>query len=232
MAIDTVKSQSIIALDSIPIQPVTAGQGGPGRRVFVQDFCATTVTGLQSTGSYYKLVRVPTGAIITDVWVYSDVALDAKASAPTLGLDFNIAFSDSTGGSFGFGDGTPTFLQGLVPQIGTGATTTTFTTYSSPNILFGTLVVTTIAVKAGGGVGGGNAAALGPVELLFNGSRTNYPISETGLPMAPLWQIFNYTDGRGNAADPGGYFDIVAYVSTAAATGVAGNLFIQVEYVI
>lgn len=225
MATDAVKSQSITALDSTPIQPISAGQGAPGRRVVVDDFCATTVTGLQSTGSYYKLCRIPTGAIIKSVKVYSDKALDAIASAPTLGLDFNLAFSDSTD------DGTPSFLQGLVPQTGTGATTTTFATYSSPNILFGTIVVSTTAVQSGG-KGGGNTAALGPLELLLNGSRTNYPLSETGLPQAPLWQIFNYTDGRGNPADPGGYMDLVAYVSTAAATGVAANIYAQVEYVI
>lgn len=218
MATDAIKSQSITNLDATPIVPNSSAQGAPGRRVVVDDFCATTVTGLQSTGSYYKLVRIPTGAIIKSVRVFSDKALDAKASAPTLGLDFNLAFSDSTD------DGTPTYLQGLVPQTGTGATTTTFATYSSPNIIFGTVAISTAAG------GGGNTASLGPTELLLNGSRTNYPLSS--LIPEPLWQIFNYTDGRSNVADPGGYMDLVAYVSTAAATGAAATIYAQVEYVI
>lgn len=225
MAIDQAKSQSITSLDSVPIVPVSSGQGGPGRRIVVDDAAGTTATGLQSVGSFYKLVRVPSGAIIKSVKVWSDKALDAIASAPTLGLDFNIAFSDSAD------DGTPTFLQGLIPQTGTAATTTTFTTYSSPNILFGTVVVNTTGVQKGN-VGGAGTQGFGPVELLFNGSRTNYPA--TALISQPLWQIFNYTDGRSNVADPGGYFDLVAYVSTAAATGATGtaNIYAQVEYAI
>lgn len=223
MATDAVKSQSITSLDSTPIVPVSAGQGGPAKRTVVDDFAATTVTGLQSTGSYYKLCRIPSGAIVKSVKVWSDKALDSIASAPTLGLDFNIAFSDSTD------DGTPNALQGLVPQTGTGGTTTTFATYSSPNILFGTIVVNTTSVQKGN-VGGGGTAALGPVELLLNGSRTNYPLSS--LASMPLWQLFNYTDGRSNVADPGGYFDLVAYVSTAAQTGVAANIYAQIEYAV
>ncbi len=221
MASDALKSQSITSLDATPIVPVSAGQGGPGRRVVVDDLCATTATGLQSTGSYYKLVRVPSGAIVKSVKIWSDKALDSIASAPTLGFDFNLAFSDSTD------DGTPSFLQGLIPQTGTAATTTTFATYSSPNIIFGSVTVSTTNSQKGG-VGGGGTAGFGPVELLFNGSRTNYPMSS--IASMPLWQIFNYTDGRSNVADPGGYFDLVAYVSTAAATGVVGNLYAQVEY--
>lgn len=216
MATDAVKSTSLTNLDATPIQVMPPAQGGISRWSIVDDYATTTVTGLQSTGSYYKLVRIPSGAIVKRVTVWSDKALDAKASAPTLGLDFNIVFSDSTD------DGTPSFLQGGVPQTGTGATTTTLATYSSPNILFGTLVTSTAAG------GGGNTAALGPTELLMNGSRTNYPL--TSLVNEPLWQLFNYTDGRSNPADPGGYFDLVAYVSTAAATGVAANIYVQVIY--
>ena len=223
MATDAAKSQSITSLDATPIVPVSAGQGGPGRRVVTDDFAAMTATGLQSTGSYYKLVRIKSSAIVKSVKVWTDKAPDAGATGPTLGLDFNLAFSDSTD------DGTPSFLQGLIPQTGTGATTTTFATYSSPNIIFGTVVVSTTSVQKGG-VGGGGTAVFGPVELLFNGSRTNYPMS--AMTAAPLWQIFNYTDGRSNVADPGGYFDLVAYVSTAAQTGQAANIYAQVEYAI
>ncbi len=216
MATDAVKSQSITNADATPMVPNSAGQGAPGRRILVDDWCITTATGLQSTGSYYKLVRVPTGAIIKRVTIFSDKALDSKTTTPTLGLDFNLAWSDD------LNDGTPTFLQGLVPQTGTGATNTTFATYSSPNIIYGSLTVGTAAN------GGGGTAALGPTEIVLNGSRTNYPLAS--IMQEPLWQIFNYIDGRGNLADPGAYMDLVAYVSTAAATGVVAVIYAQVEY--
>lgn len=220
MATDALKSQSITNLDATPTIPNTAGQGAPGRVVQVDDYVTCTVTGLQSTGSFYKLCRIPTGAVIKSVTIASDKALDTKPTAPTLALDFNLVFSDDTLP----GDGTPTFLQGLVPQIGTAGTTTTLATYSSPNIVFGTTTVTT----AGGG--GGGAAALGPTDIIFSGSRTNYPFST--LINEPAWQWFGFTDGRGNPADPGGMFDLVAYVSTAAATGTTGALYARVTYVI
>lgn len=223
MATDAAKSQSITSLDATPIVPVSAGQGGPGRRVVTDDYCATTATGLQSTGSYYRIARIKTGAVVKSVKVWSDKALDAIASAPTLQLDFNLAFSDSVD------DGTPSWLTAGIPQTGTGATVTTLATYSSPNIIFGSVTVNTTSVQKGN-VGGGGTAVFGPVELLFNGSRTNYPMSS--IASMPLWQIFNFTDGRGNVADPGGYMDLVAYVATAAATGVVGNLYAQVEYAI
>jgi hypothetical protein len=216
MATDTVKSQSITFLDQIPIEQVPPGQGGIGRPVTVDDMCLTTATGLQSSGSTYRLVRIPTGAMIKSVEIASDVALDKIASAPTLALDFNLVFSDSTD------DGTPVFLQGLIPMSGNSGTTTNFTTYSSPNLIFGNFKPTTL--------NGANTTALALTQLVFNGSRTNYPMSS--LMQQPLFQLFGFVDGRGVPADPGGYFDLVAYVSTGAATGAVANVYAKVTYVI
>lgn len=221
MATDAVKSTSLTNLDSTPIAQNNAAFGAPARRVMADDMCTTTATGLQSVGSYYKLVRIPSGATIKSVRVWSDKALDAKATTPTLALDFDLVFSDSTD------DGTPTFLQGLIPQSTNSGTTTTIATYSSPNIIFGNLAVSITSVQTGG-IGGGNTAALGPVEILTNGSRTNYSL--TNLLQQPLWQTFGFTDGRGYASDPGGYYDLMAYVTTGAATGVAATIYAQVEY--
>ena len=52
------------------------------------------------------------------------------------------------------------------------------------------------------------------------------------LTSMPMWQLLGFVDGRGNPADPGGFFDIMLYVSTAANTGVAGNLWMEMTYVI
>ena len=216
MASDAVKSQSITFLDATPIEQNPVGVGGAGRVVQADDMALTTATGLQSTGSTYRLVRIPTGAMIKSVNIASDVALDTIASAPTLGLDFNLVFSDSTD------DGTPSFLQGTIPQTANSGTTTIFATYSSPNLIFGTFKPTTL--------NGAHSTALALTDIVLNGSRTNYPMSV--LLQQPLWQLFGFTDGRGNPADPGGYFDLVAYVSTGAATGAVAQLYAKVSYVI
>ena len=67
-------------------------------------------------------------------------------------------------------------------------------------------------------------------NLVFNGIGSTYNF--LGISMQPLWQTFGFTDGRGNPADPGGFFDILLYVSTGAATGVAGNLYCQLTYTV
>jgi hypothetical protein len=210
MAVDAVKSQSITNLDATPIVPNTAGQGATGRRVEVDDFVTTTATGLQSAGSSYRIVRIPTGAVIKSVTIATDKSADVTASTAVLALDVNLAFSDSTK------DGTPANLQGLIPTTANTGGTTTLASYSSPNKIFGTVkaVVT--------------PAVIGPTEYVFNGIGTTYNF--LGLTQQPLWQTFGFTDGRGSPADPGGYFDLLVYVLTAATTGQACNLYARVAY--
>lgn len=217
MASDAIKSQSITFLDANPIEQNPVGVGGIGRIAQVDDMCAATATGLQSTGSTYRLVRIPTGAMLKSVEIATDGPLDKIASGPALALDLNLVFSDSTNN-----DGTPAFLQGTIPQTGNSGTTTIFATYSSPNLIFGQFKPTTL--------NGAGTLAAGLTQVIFNGSRVNYPMSS--LMSQPLWQLFGFVDGRGNPADPGGYFDLVAYVSTAAATGGAANIYAKVSYVI
>ena len=48
----------------------------------------------------------------------------------------------------------------------------------------------------------------------------------------PLFKILGFKNAQGYDTDPGGYFDIVAYVSVAAATGAAAKLWCEVEYAI
>lgn len=208
MANDTVKSASITNLDSTPSINNNAGQGAGGRLVSVDDFCATTAAGLQSSGSYYKLIRVPTFAVVKQVVIASDTGLNLNGA---LALDLNWIFSDSTI------DGTPTFLQGLIPTSANTGGTTTIASYSSPNKIYGTVKPTA------------TANALAPTDEIFNGLTSAYAFA-SGFTNLPLFQIFGFTDGRGYAADPGGWFDLMAYVATGATTGAAGNLYSRVVF--
>src|ERR1700733_14617325 len=208
MAADTLKSQSITNLDATPFVPNSAGQGATGRMVEADDVCSATATGLQTTTSTYRLVRIPTGAIPKAVSIATDVALDT--GTPALVFDINLIFSDSTI------DGTPTALQSLIPTTANTGATTSIASYSSPNKIFGTINNTSASV------------AFAPTNVILNGSRTNYPM--VNLLQQPLWQTFGFVDGRGNPADPGGYFDLMLYVSTGAGTGAAGNIWGKVDY--
>lgn len=212
MANDTVKSLSITNLDSTPVIENNAGQGQPGRAFMVDDYCTTTAAGLQSVGSYYKLCRFPTGATIKSVVLATDAAINANGA---LALSLGVIFSDSTL------DGTPSFLQGLIPTSGNTGGTTTLASPSSPNNIYGIVAPTA-------------AAKLAPTEEVMNGLGTNYALTGSGPGAGffnqPLWQILGFTDGRGEPSDPGGYFDLYAYVATAATTGAAGNIYARVTY--
>ena len=130
-----------------------------------------------------------------------------------LALDLSLVFSDSTD------DGTPTFLQGLIPTSANTGGTTTVASYSSPNLIYGT-------VKPSAG-----ATAFAITDEILNGSRTTYPFTG-GFFNLPLFQLFGFTDGRGEPADPGGFFDLMAYVATGATTGGACNIYARMTYVI
>jgi hypothetical protein len=210
MAADTLKSQSLTNLDATPFVPNSAGQGAGGRYVVVDDVCSATAVGLGTSASTYKLVRIPTGAIVKSVVIATDVALDTGTHA--LAFDANLIFSDSTI------DGTPTALQNLIPTTANTGATTTIAAYSSPNKIFGSVNNTSASV------------VYGPTDIVFAGSRTNYPM--VNLTQQPLWQTFGFVDGRGNPADPGGYFDLMLYVGTIAGTAAAGNIYGRVTYVI
>lgn len=211
MGTETVKSLALTNLDSTPVVTNTAAQGAAGRLLMVDDFVAATATGLGTAGSYYRLCRVPTGAIPKRLRVATDKAPDA-ASGKTVAFDLSFIFSDSTI------DGTQAALQGLIPTTGNTGNTVTVVTYTGANKVFGTFIETS------------NTAAYGPTDLTMNGIGTAYPISV--LFNQPLWQTFGFVDGRGNPADPGGYFDLLVYVSTAATTAQACNLYASLEYAI
>jgi hypothetical protein len=208
MANDAVKSNSILNLDTVPIIQNNAGAGAPGRNVTIDDYCAATAAGLQSSGSYYRLCRIETRALVESVIIATDAGPNLNGS---LALDLGFIFSDSTD------DGTPSFLQNLIPQSTNTGGTTTIASYSSPNKIFGT-------VKPSA-----TASAFGLADEIFNGLGANYSFTG-GFLTLPLYQLFGFTDGRGNPSDPGGYFDLFAYVATGATTGGACNIYAKIRY--
>lgn len=215
MAAEQIKSQSITNLDATPLVPNTAGVGAAGKQTFIDDFCSAAAVPLASTKSVYRLVRIPTGAIPKSLYVATDVPLDTGTHA--LAFDLNIVWSDSTI------DGTPSSNlpasagEAVIPTTANdGLTTTTVASYSNPNKLFGTINNTSASVAYSSG------------ELVLNGRTSTYTLPK--ITMQPLWQTFGFVDGRGNPVDPGGYFDILAYVSTGAGTGAAGILYARFGY--
>ena len=210
MANDTVKSTSLTNLDATPLLISNAGQGNVGRKIMVDDYCAATAAGLQSVGSYYKLIRLPTFALVKSVKLATDSGPNLNGA---LALDLNLIFSDSTD------DGTPTFLQGLIPVSANTGGTVSIATYTGVNKIYGTWKPSAAAT------------AISLTEFLTNGLGSAYSFTG-GFSNLPLFQLFGFTDGRGQPADPGGFFDLMAYVATGATTGGACNIYAQVEYVI
>jgi hypothetical protein len=225
MAAETnILSQSINALDNgSPGSPapgkVSAGQGGPGKVWEVDDYVNVTGSGpfsIQSAGSYYRLLRIPTAAMIKELYLSFNTALDSNA-ANTLAFVLGIAFSDSQW------DGTQPYQAGLIPTTANdGATTTSFASFVNPNNLFGTLSAATL---------GHAAAPFISSNLVLNGSGATYLAKN--ILSAPLWTLFGFVDGvRGLPMQPSGMFDIYAYASVGAATGVSGMMHARASYVL
>lgn len=211
MAKDTnVLSASITNLDAVnPSIMISAGQGGATRLYEVDDFATATAAGLGTIGSYYRMVRFPCSAIIKSFEFATDQAIDTSATA-SLQLDFNIAFSDSTI------DGTPSNYQGQIPTTA-GNAVTTFATYSSPNKMFGSAVTQPTANTTWPLTNYWLKGGIGTYSLL-------------AITQQPLWQTLGFLAAAGQNQNPGGNFDMTAYVATAAGTGHAGNLLGKVTY--
>lgn len=211
MAAEQIKSLQITNLDASPVVVNNTGAGGIARLNTIDGIVACAATPLQSAKSIYRIVRFPTMAILKSVVVATDTALDTGSHALT--FDFNIAFSDSTT------DGTPaSFLpasatEAVIPTTAKdGATMTTVAAYSAPNLIFGQVNNTSASVR------------LAPTDILLQGTIANY--SFLALTQQPAWQALGFT------ADPGGNFDLLAYVSTGAGTGAAGNLYARLSFVL
>jgi hypothetical protein len=215
MAAEQLKSQSITNLDNTPIVPNSAAQGAASHFRYIDDFVAATAVGVASTKSIYRLIRIPTGAIPKSLTILTTAALDTGTHA--LAFDLNIVWADDTR-YLPNSIPAPAAGEATIPTTANdGATTTTVAAYSSPNIMFGTINNASAS------------AAYNSGDLIANGSQTNYPLNV--ITMQPLWQTLGFVDGRGNPDDPGGYFDLMAYISTAAGTGAAGKIYARMGFV-
>lgn len=211
MAAEQIKSLQITNLDASPVVVNNTGAGGVARTNEVDGIVAVAATPVQSTKSFYRIVRFPTMSVLKSVVVATDAALDTGSHA--LVMDFNIAFSDSTT------DGTPaSFLpasatEAVIPTTAKdGATMTTVAAYAAPNLIFGQVTMAPTSVR------------LAPINILMQGTIANYSL--LALTQQPIWQALGF------ASDPGGNFDLLAYVSTGAGTGGAGNLYARVSFIL
>lgn len=123
MATEALKSNPIVNLDAFPVVANTTGEGDDGMMRCVNGHVAATAG--VTTGSTYRLVRIPTNAKVKRVFI------GCAAEGATGTADVDVAFSDSTI------DGTQQSLAGGIVQL------------SGPvdNKLFGSAVVLTSALK-------------------------------------------------------------------------------------
>lgn len=231
MTIETLVSSSITNLDGgatnytgIALRN-TRGMGAAATLKVVEDYVTVSAAASESIGSTFRIVRFPTSSIIRQVQICSDANTSSAApagDAPTAGE-----------GAFGNGidDGTPAAVAGQIPTIPGAGEVTSVSVYDNPNILFGTYTVQSHLV----GIPWGTDITLGGAAgLEANNYILNIPTSGLNPNMQqPLWEGFGFTGGQGYAQDPGGFFDLMAYVSTAAATGGSGtrHLWARVAYI-
>jgi hypothetical protein len=180
MTADTLKSASITNLDTVPVTPNTAGEGGVGETRNVSDYFTPTTGGLVSTSSTYKVLRVPTNAKIKNLQLRNDAALDS--GSPSLAWDVGLYYSDSTM------DGTSVANQGASISVNLFAAALT------------------------------GAYGAGVYDILESFGVANQN--------KPLWSA------AGLSSDPGGYFDIVVAVHTAANTAASHNVGVTCNYVV
>lgn len=209
MAIENLDSGFLTGLGALPISMLTAGEGASGLTRTVTDYIKPTASGMGSIGSSYRMCRFPVYAKIKNIKV--DIGgVDTNATATAV-FDVNVAFSDSAY------DGTQVALQGLIPTTALTGATTSIATYTSPNKLFGTVAASNSGVRKVGS------------EQIFSGTVTGWFPAGRELP---LWDFFGFTNSQGNAQDPGGFFDLVLYLSAAAATAASDYISASVTYVV
>jgi hypothetical protein len=215
------KGVNLTLLDA-NVVALTEGEGATARLKVVEDQISLPVTFFSATANYARLCRFPTTAKIKRLTWFTDAAVDAAATTGATTLSIGVAFSDDTA------DGTPPWLQGLVPStvgvVANGGSTTAGTTVALPstsaaNDFFGAFTP---------------SATTAPIPLTdatFGGLATYG--SPLYITQTPLVNIFNFLDGQGNLQRNLGYFDIY-FRSTHAYTTVpttAANLYVRLEYV-
>lgn len=197
MSAENLKSQTITNLDAQPIVVATSGEGSPFYRKAQTDFVSPTTGGLATITNTYKACRIPSTAKIKRVRLDVPGATPLGTTGPS--FDVNLIFSDS---AF---DGTQASLQGLIPTSANTGATTTVAAYASPNKLFGTISLANVV------------GTTGPKDITFNGTYTAANLEDD------IWDVFGFVNAQGVAQDPGGNFDFLLYLSTAATVAAAGE---------
>lgn len=217
MAAENLASSYLSTLNSLPIQQLTAGEGRMGFVQRITDSIAVTANGMGTVGSTYRLCRFPTAAKIKGLIV--DLG-NVDTGGAGVQLDINVAFSDSlldgTQSIYTPSNGATETSCTCIPQTGATGGVTSITTYSNPNKLFGTIT------------SGSNTVSYNN-QRLFLGSYANW---FAGGPNLPVWQFFGFTNSQGYAQDPGGFFDILLYLSHAATTPAAASINVSLDYVL
>ena len=215
---DNLKSVPITNLDAQPILQATTGEGAAGYMKCISDNVATTASAVAT--SAYRLARFPSNAKVKRVKL-DTINLGSTAGAT---LDINVAFSDSTT------DGTSNTLQAAIPTSALTGAVTTPAAYSSPNKMFGSAVAT--------GATNGQLSTDVTYQNSFTAPMRDIPmwanLGGSGAATAsPLSAGGGFAQNNGQIVDPGGFFDIyVVIAATGTGTVTAGNIGIQVDYVV
>jgi hypothetical protein len=213
---ENLKSIPVTNLDAQPGITATSGEGAPGYMKVADDNVSPSASNTQ--WSTYRLCRFPTNAKVKHVWMYTS-GIDSNATA-TAKFDLNVAFSDS------LYDYTQVSYQGTIPSSNHDGTSLAFvagTGYSTAyqnsgtgNKLFGSAVAVA------------NSGAVQLVETTWKGSPQFTPVNRDD----DVWDVLGFVNAQGLAMDPGGFFDILAVLSTGAATAATGVLAVEVDYVL
>ena len=104
MTTEALKSGPITNWDATPIVKPTAGRGAPGEMKIVDGY--VTVSASIAAGSTYRLVRLPSNAVVKQVWFESEAQTAGK-------FNLSVYYSDSAV------DGTSSANKGvIVPTTG------------------------------------------------------------------------------------------------------------------
>lgn len=209
-----------------PLTQLSSGEGGPAHLKSVEDSVAIARTGGGTAGNFWRLCRFPTWAKVKKVELYTDLSLvDGGTSSTALTFGVGVVFSDSTS------DGTPVAYQNQWPILpatpGTGSTAGTLAAgfpggTAAGNYIFGTVTANTTT----GAFPQGDTTFAAVLAGTYSG------LTMLNLTQTPLVELFNFLDGRGQAIENLGYFDLIVVCTHAynAQPSAGYNLYAKVSY--
>jgi len=197
-----------------PLTQLSAGEGGPAQLKSVEDQVAIARTGAGTAGNSWRLCRFPANAKVKSVELFTDLSLvDSGTSSTALTFGVGVVFSDSTI------DGTPVAYQNQWPILpttpGTGSTAGTLAAgwpggTAAGNYIFGSIVANTTT-------GAWPSTGAAPLNVTFGAvlAATYSGLTPILLTQTPLVELFNFLDGRGQAIENMGYFDLLVVCTQA-----------------